>query len=869
MERFVLLVSWEKGLQGGRDKKLVPPGFEYVQNVYSQLKEYSAKYTKTFPACSLTGNPVSRRWFCAFQAVHGPFQFSSSQWEDLSPDAASDDAEDPAQSSIEECLSALQNPEEEDDDSSRDSVTQSNLFEESAELLHQLSDKLPAPGRALVDVLLISSEAPRLKDCIPAIGAIKHLKEWHSAKITIVTKDHKGWQQIANYLSACIVPTDRVSALIDPQELWRGSVEISERKFSSQVEFPEFCIRSVSDGTEQPYFLRLNRVTENSADKTRRALLPEVFHYYGSLLEFVQMVATSEIPSYFISNVSFELSLTTNCVRGKSKLMLDQLCSLNEKVGAIFTLPCNVCSLPIPPALQRSTKKWREYMSRKPKEIKVPGMELKGEHCSYFFLVQGKDNGLCTLTMLHSASQINGAASLALLLHRLKSKPSDESKNNQVNALSGLQHYHGNTIVAREKALARSQALAVKEYLQRSKAMPSVAALKTLLTITREGVFRIFEGLSPTGSNTSLEIAGSGEAPAESKAMISNPAEWPERHVLQNLENFEKTKQRIRASILSSSAEHLLGRKDSQKEGITSLDAKELLKYFTPQGLAIGELQPLQIQRGENAFLLTPRLTPRKLKGLPFEKAAECHYHGLEFCLDHRKALDRDVGFVELQSRLIRYETQTTCTRECCPVPFALSPLPSPAVLSEPGSVPDGESLQGDLGADPLRLKRRSKDLEGLYASKRLAKSESSDSLLSLASEGSGCQQLSRVTRTRPEKVTSAPSTAHPPNSQIQSVSNKPPPATQTSNPEQERKESRSQKHNRMLKEVVSKTLKKYGVDDSHPCFVACSQRLFDVSKFFLKDLKTSRGLIDEMKKAAGNNAKQVVQWELDKLKKK
>nr|DBA24015.1 TPA: hypothetical protein GDO54_011723 [Pyxicephalus adspersus] len=71
-----------------------------------------------------------------------------------------------------------------------------------------------------------------------------------------------------------------------------------------------------------------------------------------------------------------------------------------------------------------------------------------------------------------------------------------------------------------------------------------------------------------------------------------------------------------------------------------------------------------------------------------------------------------------------------------------------------------------------------------------------------------------------------------------------------------------------MLREVVCKTLHRHGIQEDHPCFTACSQRLFDISKFFLKDLKTSRGLYDEMKKAATNNVKQVIQWELDKQKK-
>ncbi|XP_053571301.1 mdm2-binding protein isoform X2 [Bombina bombina] len=865
MERFVLVINWERRLDNSGDTQQIPAGLAHAQNIYTQLKEYCLKNTNTFPACSLSGNPAPRKWFFAVQTIYGSFQFSSPDWEELCPAAQPEDSEEVAQTAVEECLSALHNTDDEEDDS-RDSVLQTNLYEETAESLHQLSDKLPAPGRALVDVILLAPDVPKLKDCALAVGAIKHLKEWHSAKITIYSKECKGWQKIAHFLSAGVVNYENPEALIDPEELWRGSVEISETKFSSDVEFPEFCIRSTTEGSSQASYLRLSTTLKSHVDKTKAAL-PEVFHYFGSSLEFVQMVMLSELPSYFISNCMFEL-LTRNSLQGKSKLMLDQLCSLNEKVGAIFMLPCNVCSLPIPPALQRSTRKWKEYMSRKPKVIKVPGTELKGEYCSYYFLIQYKDSGVCKATLLHSASQINGAASLVLLHRKLNNKQEEQHKFNEEIPLDSVPHFHGDQIILREKTLAQTQALAVKEYLKRLEitphTAPNVNALKTLLALTRDHVFGICENHINNNCKLSLNTSLSGTVATDTEITELNPSEWPERNVLQNLENFEKIKQRIRASILSSSAEQLLGRKDGQKEGMTLLDAKELLKYFTPQGLAIGDLQPLQVQRGDNAFLLTPKLTPRKLKGLPFEEASECHYHGLEYCLDNRKALERDVSFSELQSRLIRYETQTTCTRECCPIPFALSPIPSPAVISEPGSVPDGESLQTEPRADPLRLKRRSKELDVLFASKRLMKSDSSDSLLSLPSESSTLSL--RSTRARPEKSDSSLS-SQPSSSQLQS--SKSSQQNKRLPQEQENKESRSQKHNRMLKEVVSRTLEKHGVGSSHPCYAACSQRLFDISKFFLKDLKTSRGLLDEMKKAASNNAKQVIQWELDKLKKK
>lgn len=41
-----------------------------------------------------------------------------------------------------------------------------------------------------------------------------------------------------------------------------------------------------------------------------------------------------------------------------------------------------------------------------------------------------------------------------------------------------------------------------------------------------------------------------------------------------------------------------MGPKDSQKGSSTLLDARELLKHFTPDGLPSGELQPLPVLRG-------------------------------------------------------------------------------------------------------------------------------------------------------------------------------------------------------------------------------------------------------------------------------
>ncbi|XP_028918893.1 mdm2-binding protein isoform X2 [Ornithorhynchus anatinus] len=820
--RYLLLLAW-----GPREPPEAPSAAGLTAaNLYLRLKEsISASLQRgnsTFPACSVAGVPGPTKWFFAVQAICGFYQFCSSDWEEINFDIQKEESEDSLQTNIEECLKAIRNFDEEDT-SSRESLSLTDLYEESAESLHQLSDKLPPPGRAMIDVILQSSEndAPKLKDCLPAIGALKHLREWHSAKITIVANDFKsGWQKTADYLSADIVALDNLNNVINSKELWRGNIHIWERKFRSELNFPEFCLKSTSPKIFSTSYLNANFCDKNSVQSKDKNVLPEV--------------------------------------------------------GALFVLPCNVSSIPIPPPSQLSTRKWKEYIIKKPKSIMVPDVEVKGECSSYYFLIRSNGSGGCRGTLIYSAGQINGSALLSVIHGKMKTKTEGVESGYITDFVRSLPHFSGECIVRREKKITKAQALALQEYLKKRDpmkqlAVASVDELKTLLTLIREKASEFCGPCLPgAGLPTAADKMNLHSAPnvsIEASSMESNPLEWPERSVFQNLEILERAKQKKRAAMLSRSSEQLLERKECHRESTTSLDAKELLKYFTPDGLPIGDLQPLQVHRSNNPFVLTPELTPRKLRVLPFEKAAVCHYHGLEYCLDGRKALERDGGFSELQSRLIRYETQTTCAKECIPLPWVLSPLPSPVVLSEAGSVPDVETLQSEARTDIARQKRRSRDLDGCYPNKRLAKSESSDSLLSQASGSSAAAATRQFPEPELSLSLSVTNTSGPqPGSETAQPSHR---SGQESETSRKTKESRSQKHTRMLKEVVAKTLKKHNMTEDHECFSACSQRLFEISKFYLKDLKTSRGLLEEMKKTANNNVKQVIEWVLEKASKK
>ncbi|XP_059851111.1 mdm2-binding protein isoform X1 [Delphinus delphis] len=910
MDRYLLLVIWEEekvpsvasavaehgpGASSSEGTEKQPD--LRAANVYHLLKRsINASINpedSTFPGCLVGGIPGSRKWFFAVQAICGFYQFCSSDWEEIHFGVEKDEIEDVLQRNIEECLSAVECFEDEDSNS-RESLSLADLYEESAENLHQLSDKLPAPGRAMIDIILLPSDKdpPKLRDCLPTVGALKHLKEWYSAKITIAGNHcETSCQKIAEYLSANIVPLQDLRNAIDSKELWRGKIQIWERKFGCEISFPEFCLKGVTPKNFSTSNLKTCFLDKKIIPSKDKSILPKVFHYYGPALEFVQMIKLSDLPSCYMSDIEFELGLTENNTKQNSKLLLEQVSSLCGKVGALFVLPCTISSILTPPPSQLSSRKWKEYIARKPKTISVPDVEVKGESSSYYLLLQGNGNRKCKATLIHSANQINGSFALSLIHGKMKAKTEETKLSFPLDLLS-LPNFSGEQLIQREKQLANVQALALKECLKRRKLAKqpevlSVDELKSLLILTRECFFDHFDAIIPKTSliktdNTSnrlnvLTYFSSDSNPVErisSSLVETNPLEWPERHVLQNLETFEKAKQKMRTGSLPRSSEQLLGHKEGPRDSVTLLDAKELLKFFTSDGLPIGDLQPLQIQKGEKTFVLTPELSPRKLQGLPFEKASVCHYHGIEYCLDDRKALERDGGFSELQSRLIRYETQTTCTRESFPVPTVLSPLPSPAVLSEPGSVPDGEALQSELRTEVSRGKRRSKDLNCLYPPKRLVKSESSDSLLSQRS-GITNHHHHAVTSRKPRAERSLPvtcpslpvlSSETPKVTTNASSGQKSVPESKTSRPS---KESRSQKHTRILKEVVTETLKKHRITEAHECFTACSQRLFEISKFYLKDLKTSRGLFEEMKKTASNNVVQVIEWVLEKTSKK
>ncbi|ELT98682.1 hypothetical protein CAPTEDRAFT_219155 [Capitella teleta] len=93
----------------------------------------------------------------------------------------------------------------------------------------------------------------------------------------------------------------------------------------------------------------------------------------------------------------------------------------------------------------------------------------------------------------------------------------------------------------------------------------------------------------------------------------------------------------------------------------------------------------------------------------------------------------------------------------------------------------------------------------------------------------------------------------------------KPSPDVQKSRNTKSERQKRSQRHNMILKEVVCSVLRKQDIDKKNPIFKSCAQRLFTITKTYVKDLNSSRNLKQEMEKISQQHVSHVVSFEKDR----
>ncbi|XP_078735583.1 mdm2-binding protein [Lampetra fluviatilis] len=828
-----------------------------------------------------------------------------------------------ADGALAECLSAVRSYEDEVDSQDNGEDSRCHIGE-AAECLHRLANDLPPPGRALLDVTWAAYRLPSPLEFLPLLGALRRMAEWHAARISVFSSGTFTVSPgIVSFLQArtcelgdgVLCPAD-VARTVDVHMVWRGDVRVFNNEApGSDVIFPGVKLKtlprdSLSEALDPPGNSTAEKTPRRrNARGWRRNAVPEVRLYFGQSLDLVGLVDATTIPAHLIS--ATRLELVAEDETGSAVRFLEKLSALKGTVGALFRLGCTITGTAAPPPSERSYSKWKELKAKKSDHSSVPNVKVKGESSSRFLFVQGGGQNGCRATLIRTADGINGAAAATIAQQLISTSHKLHCTGfDAMGFLGRLPVYRGDELVAVEMSVAHLQMLMLQEWNGRREKCGDGAeeapkkADDDLVHVLRECRARCVERAERELPRGATALAHVARRPCPSLAQLvaarRRASTQLEIRALQNREAAESWAQGRSAERQPWAAAKgpVRGTRPSGPSGV--LSARELLLLFNKDGTAAAGTTaatlPAPVRGGLSRW--TEGLTVEKLSSMPFKELQHCRFHGLDYCLDSKRSLQVDRTLALLQSRCVRHETRSPCglggdIAYSVAATAASSPVPSPAPSPAPGA-PEAGSSSSVLDGERLRKRSRgAAEPPGIGRSGRMLRSESGESLSSWSSlrysasvessssGGGGGSKVAPVKCRPPGPSRDAPPTDGTPSlprhteqvhdeKQAQASEKGRRSLDSSSDGASKRpKESRLQKHNRMLLEVVSRAVEDHGIALGHPCYDACSKRLFQISKLYLKDLTTSRGLHEEMIKSAKNNVQQVVEWVLEKNAKK
>uniref|UniRef100_A0A8C4RBR6 MDM2 binding protein n=1 Tax=Eptatretus burgeri TaxID=7764 RepID=A0A8C4RBR6_EPTBU len=680
------------------------------------------------------------------------------------------------------------------------------------------------------------------------------MRTWHNAVISVMPithedacQDGKVDRHIRLYLEA--EWKNDAHNVISSSTLWRGTLPLRVQRAVPGLELPGFVLKFCEPSrpasvSPLPYNAKNPHVQPCGQPG-------QVYQYFDPSLELVQVVDVSSIPQFLFTNVHLQLSVEGVLTLKRSRCILQHFSLLPSHVGVILYLGCTITNVPVPPPVQLSSLKWKEFMGTKVNQPAAPDTLVKGRSKGLFFCLRADERHGCLATLLYSASHINGAAPAAIFnaLYEVHKEPASTDFETS-SFLGKLCSFRIDDLITAEKHFGVWLSENLHRLIESNDDGAAVASspLPALLSAAREEVLlESMQTLPLTDPSTALP---SYERPTSSKRDL-HPAKCPERQALKNHDDVERLKHKLRF-VLPPQFASLVSLGPYSKTCHVGLQPQEVLRLFTPEGLPTkSALPPPKVG-------CTPGLTEEMVRSMSFNDLLHCRFHGVDFCVDDGSVSPgRAFSVPQLFARCQSIETASFCSGSARTTQ-AHSPWP-PNPTAQPSK---------DHGLDSTS------DTEGKSTgSLGLLRRGSTDSFCSHTSLCPGPSDCESTASSRPSRnVPSSKQISQPQNceEELQSSTSKACVTEGASSGKTEakvarRKESRSQRHTRMLQGVVAKVLEKHNMARGNSCYSACSQRLFDVCKVYLKDLKTSHGLQAAMVKAAQCNVQQVVSWITEK----
>ncbi|XP_070575277.1 mdm2-binding protein-like [Ptychodera flava] len=750
-----------------------------------------------------------------------------------------------------------------------------------ADDLHLLADKLPVTGSFLLDLVWITSGETDLpvQEHLSLFGCLRRLLEWHNANITILSGSDLtasdrymySWKPWIIHLSASFIMVDSEEAwksiqlCSHPDILWKGWMTLTESWGVSSVALPGFVLTKWKDKDNGSRREKFRVVFDREESLMKRSTQPEICLIGARNMDVVKIMKVGEMPAYFISPYKYKLSLapTQGATFNRSKKFLSWLRESKHEIGVLVRLECKVCDSDanLSGRQQSCTSSWKEAVMKNPNSIATPDVNVKGTIHNVHFLLNGISDDECTAYLLNFPDQLNGYVGYKLAWYENTLKVADSgSKTTAQELIEDLPMFDLEELQNMQDELQGVQATALHQWIEKRQQDKlgfeiTHSELVNLLETARREYIRTLQ------SKQKWKMKETGEIQLDVNNIPSeldvSPAEWPERQALMNKESLSKKLKRINTEDMIFRGEVI---KAPLQDDSVRLDVREFLKFFKSSGEPVDDdLSPVGVSNSNSSKSIGAKpsvssITEDELKNTDFKEAKRLNYHGINYCLESRNSEQMCERLNNLQSCYITHETSSTCTLDQASSPATMAMLASSPAAVSPQQEGDSqghkrsESLPSASSGTPSSMKRKRKTTpKKEIAAKRPVRSSprrASIPRIAAIKKEEGHRGRGSGRRGIP---------LHQRSASVGSVDS--------------RSESRSEKHKRRLRYIVDLNLKKHGISKDHEYYQQCSTRLYTLSKSFLKDLKTSHGLEQEMKNVVESNAAQVVTFEMRRAK--
>ncbi|XP_062506846.1 uncharacterized protein LOC134183349 isoform X2 [Corticium candelabrum] len=334
-----------------------------------------------------------------------------------------------------------------------------------------------------------------------------------------------------------------------------------------------------------------------------------------------------------------------------------------------------------------------------------------------------------------------------------------------------------------------------------------------------------------------------------------------------------QTEERIlRSLVAATSPNPLLDTLLAPNPADLHLNLEEMLQLFDGDGKALSLSLPA-VSAGNSSLRLKPHRSyssadHSELKSLSFYDAARLSAHGVNYCVDEHASLSIDRRLARIQLRYVSSETNSTCATASTPaiqigkrrsqITYLTPPQTKPKRMKTTSELMPRKGPrkrlepQTKVRTSPRKISR----MPPVDRRKRVSRTNDTRSDKSIKLEG---QLKSHTVKTQSKMMKMEQSAAK--SLQGEAALDKEI-TTCTTNVRRSSKMTRSERHKQCLLKVVHQTLKHFGLQTKDVNFQRCVDRLFHICHGYLKDLKSSKNLKEEMVTVAEQNAQQVVKFE-------